>query len=126
MYLRIISIIILSSLLLACKSNKSMAGEEEEKVPFNNKVLVRMTPDITADYLVEKYKEYSLTYKGKTSKSTRSVLFEFDDTKISHKNMLALLNKDKEIESASGMKKANKSSKAGRSLQKSGPVAPIK
>ncbi len=85
-----------------------------------------MTPDITADYLVEKYNEYSLSYKGKTSKSTRSVLFEFDDTKISHKNMLALLNKDKGIESASGMKKANKSSKAGRSLQKSEPAVPIK
>ena len=125
MNLRIIGIIVLASLLWACKSSKSMA-DEEEKVPFNNKVLVRMSPETTADYLVEKYKEYSLSYKGKTTKNTRSVLFQFDDAKISRKNMLALLNKDKGIESASSMKRANKSSQAGRSMQKSEPVRPIK
>jgi len=109
---------------MACNTNKTVL--EEEKVPFNNKILVTLKPDVTADELVDKYQEYSLSYKGQTSKSTNSVLFLFDDTKISHRNMLALLNKDKGIVKASGMKRADKTSQAGRSARKGTPVDPIK
>jgi len=110
--------------LLSCNSTKQ-AAEDDLPVAFNDKVMITMKPKVNAADLELEYQEYSLKSKGLASKSANKVMFNFDDTKITNSQMLALLNKNKNIIKAERLTNNKRTTTTGISYKK-GSSSPTK
>ncbi len=122
---RFIPLLILVFIALACKTNR-VQDDLNEKVAFNNRVMVTMKDKITAEDLEKEYEMYALKAKGLASKSSNKVLFEFDDSLISNSKMLAILNKNKNVIKAEKLTDASERKTTSGTSQRKGTANPTK
>ena len=125
MITKILPFIVLVFIALSCKTNK-VQDDLNEKVTFNNRVMVTMKDKIIAEDLEKEYEMYALKAKGLASKSANKVLFEFDDSLISNSRMLSILNKNKNVIAAAKLTDANERKTTSGTSQRKGTANPTK
>lgn len=95
--------LLLSALMIiSCKTTQTNNSgedgmEEPESSVFSDKITIIANAGIKPDYLQKKYEKYVLNYKGLMSKKQNKMMFTFDDTTISNKEICDLITKDNKV-----------------------------
>ena len=117
----ILALVLTLSFVTACKTSQNVQENEATETAsnmYNGKVVVIPKVGVAPTTLEQNYTEYKLAYKGLTSKSENKMVFTFDDTTITNKELCKKLNKDENVLNATSFGSTINNTGVSRSTRK--------
>lgn len=100
--------------LCCCKTKNELSSSdttaamsiEKARSIFTNKVTITGVEGINPIAIEKRHKAYDLKYRGMSSKKENKLVYTFNDSLISSPDLVALLEKDKDIIAADPFRKS--------------------